>query len=187
VVLVSDVFLIGTLGKTAVKGVVKIGGKVLARSAVEPVEVAIAKTSAKETVETVVEKAGAIQNPVSNPLREGLEIEAKQLAEQALTKNTAVWRPTIEQTQGAAFQVIVGVPKFTKGVLLKGTIFDATEAGLLEIKSGASALTSTYQLRLQTYLSVLKSQPYIIRTTRPINPAFGDWLKRWGVKVEVIK
>jgi hypothetical protein len=71
--------------------------------------------------------------------------------------------------------------------LLKGTIFDATEAGFLEIKSGASALTSTYQLRLQTYLSVLKSQPYIIRTTRPINPAFGDWLKRWGVKVEVIK
>ncbi len=90
-VLASDVFLVGTLGKTVVKGVVKNGGKVLARSAVDPVKLAISKTAAKETVEPFVEKAGITQNPVSNPLRRGIEFEAQQLTEQGLTKNTAVW------------------------------------------------------------------------------------------------
>ena len=35
--------------------------------------------------------------------------------------------------------------------MLKGSILDATETGLPEIKGGSSVLDSTYQLRLQTY------------------------------------
>jgi hypothetical protein len=124
---------------------------------------------------------------VSNPLRAGVEFEAQQLAELGLPKNTTVWRPTIEQTQSAAFKVIVGEAKYTKGGLLKGSILDATETGLLEIKGGRSVLDSTYQLRLQTYRSLIESQPYTIRTTRPINPPFRDLLQRWGVKVEGIE
>jgi hypothetical protein len=35
--------------------------------------------------------------------------------------------------------------------MLKGSILDATETGLPEIKGGSSVLDSTYLLRLQTY------------------------------------
>jgi hypothetical protein len=83
--------------------------------------------------------------------------------------------------------VIVGDPKYTRGGLLKGTTLDATEAGLLEIKHGSSVLDSSYQLRLQTFRSLTEGTPYTIRTTRPINPTFRDWLQRWGVKVEGIE
>jgi len=133
----------------------------------------------------------------SNPLRAGVEFEAQQLTELGLPKNTTVWRPTMDQTQSAAFKVIVGEAKYTKGGLLKGSILDATETDLLEIKDGSSVLDSTYQLRLQTYrfhvenaertAKNLPPLPYTIRTTRPINQTFCDWLQRWGVKVERIE
>lgn len=119
-----------------------------------------------------------------NPLKAGVDFEARQLAELGLPKNTTVWRPTVEQTQSAAFKVIVGEAKYTKGGVLKGTILDATDAGFVELKGGSSVLESSYQLRLQTYRSLIEGQPYTIRTTRPINPTFQDWLQRWGVKVE---
>ena len=83
--------------------------------------------------------------------------------------------------------MIVGEAKYTKGGLLRGTTLDATDAGFLEIKGGTSTLNSTYQLRLQTYRSLIEETPYTIRTTRPVNSTFGDWLQRWGVKVEGAK
>lgn len=83
----------------------------------------------------------------------------------------------------AAFKVIVGEPEFTPGGLPKGTIFDGTLGGNLEIKGGSSMLNSTYQLRLQTYRSLKTNTPLTIETTRPINPTFQNWLNRWGVSV----
>jgi hypothetical protein len=122
--------------------------------------------------------------PPSSSLRAGVDFEAQQLAKLGLAKNTEVWRPSVEQTRSAAFKVIVGDARYTEGGLLKGSIVDATEAGLVEIKGGSSVLNSTYQLRLQVYRSLIEPQPYTIRTTRPINPSFRDWLQRWGANVE---
>jgi RHS repeat-associated protein len=135
---------------------------------------------------TAVEEAASGVNVVApnNPLKAGLEFEAQQLAELDLPKNTMTWRPTLEQTESSAFKVIVGDAKSTEGGLPKGTILDATEAGLVEIKGGSSLLGSSYQLRLQTYLSLIEAQQYTIHTSRPINPTFSDWLQRWGVTVE---
>lgn len=92
--------------------------------------------------------------------------------------------PTLEQTESAAFRVIVGEPKFTTGGLPRGTIFDASQGGLLEIKGGTSVLDSSYQLRLQTYRSLIENRPLIIETTRPVNPTFQRWLQRWGATVQ---
>jgi hypothetical protein len=122
-----------------------------------------------------------------NPLAAGVQFEAQQLTELGLSGNPrpGLWRPTFEQTQSSAFKVIVGDARFTKGGIPVGTILDAVDpgGGLLEIKGGSSVLDSTYQLRLQTYRSLVESVPYTIRTTRPINPTFEDWLGRWGVQI----
>ncbi|MEJ2612281.1 MAG: hypothetical protein P8179_20000 [Candidatus Thiodiazotropha sp.] len=72
-----------------------------------------------------------------------------------LNKNNSVWRPDQEDFDSATFKVIVGDRKFTKGGQPKGTIFDSTDNGYLEIKGGTSQL----------------------------NPSFQDWLDRWGVNV----
>src|SRR5262249_16103339 len=115
------------------------------------------------------------------------DFEAQQLAELGLPKNTTPWRPSVTQTQSAAFKEIVGEVKFTKGRKFKGTILDATEEGFVEVKAGSSVLDSSYQLLLQTYQSLLEGQPYTIRTSRPINRQFSDWIQRWGVTVERTK
>jgi hypothetical protein len=39
-------------------------------------------------------------------------------------------------------------------------------------------------LRLMTYRSLIAAEPLTIRTTRPVVPAFQEWLDRWGVTVE---
>lgn len=77
----------------------------------------------------------------------------------------------------------MGVPKYTKGGQPKGIIFDGVENGYLEIKGGSSALSSTYQLRLETYKATIDGQPFSIQTTRPVNLQFQDYLNAWGVKV----
>jgi len=122
--------------------------------------------------------------PMLMYLTEGVDYEAQRLAALNLPKNTTVFQPTAEQAQSAAFQVIVGPPQYTAGGELVGTISDSTEGGLLEIKSGSSPLNSTYQLRLQTYNSVVNSIPYTIDTTRPVNPTFMNYLQNWGVTVQ---
>ncbi len=118
-----------------------------------------------------------------NPLKAGIEFETQQLAELGLPKNTTVFRPTLAETESAAFNVIVGPPRFTPGGQPRGTIFDATQGGLTEIKGGSSTMDSSYQLRLQVYRSLKLGEPYTIQTTRPLNPTFADWLQRWGVTV----
>jgi len=61
-----------------------------------------------------------------------------------------------------------------------GTIYDGfSSAGLAEIKTGTSALTSSYQLRLQTYGALINDTPLTIYTSRPLNSTFGEWLTRW--------
>jgi hypothetical protein len=116
-------------------------------------------------------------------LEAGTAYETQRLAELGVPGNTAVWRPTAADIDSAAFKVIVGDAKYTAGGLPQGTIFDATQGGLLEIKSGSSVLDSSYQLRLQTYYSLKNDLPFTLETARPINPTFQSWLNRWGVTV----
>src|SRR5262249_52455903 len=66
-------------------------------------------------------------------LKAGVNFEAQQLAEIGLSKNTTVWRPSLEQTESAAFKVIVGKPKYTSSGSLRGTTLDSTDAGFVEI------------------------------------------------------
>jgi hypothetical protein len=117
----------------------------------------------------------------------GQAFEAKQLAELGLEKNNRVWRPTIEETNTATFRLIVGEPKYTPKGSLKGTIFDASSNGFLEIKGGTSELVSSYQLRLQVYRSLMTDTKYTIRTTRPVNPTFAEWLERWGAMIDKVE
>jgi hypothetical protein len=79
--------------------------------------------------------------------------------------------------------VIVGDAKYTQTGLLRGTVPDSTQGGLLEIKSGTSVLDSSYQMRLQVYRSLKEGVSHTIDTTRPVNPTFQAWLERWGVTV----
>ncbi|HWM66029.1 MAG TPA: hypothetical protein VNO35_05545 [Steroidobacteraceae bacterium] len=68
-----------------------------------------------------------------------------------------------------------------------GVIYDgSTSGGLAEIKTGSSSLESSYQLRLQTYGSVVNPEagPLTIYTSRPVNPTFQNYLTRWGVDVK---
>jgi len=119
----------------------------------------------------------------TNPLRAGQLYETEQLAAQGIPKNNTVFTPSVEQTQSAAFKVIVGDAKYTPQGKLQGTIFDGTQGGYLEIKNGTSTLNSTYQLRLQTYKSVVDDIPFTIQSTRPVNPTFQTYLDSWGVRV----
>jgi RHS repeat-associated protein len=115
----------------------------------------------------------------------GRNAEGPALANQGFSQNQTVFTPTPEQMQSAAFQVMVGPPKYTRGNVPIGTKFDSIDNGVyLEYKSGSSFLDSSYQLRLQTYFSVVNSVPYIIQTTRPVNPEFQEYLRRWGATVQ---
>jgi RHS repeat-associated protein len=113
------------------------------------------------------------------------DYESDRLAALNVPKNTTLFQPTSDQVQSAAFQVIVGPPQYTAGGQLVGTISDGTAGGgLLEIKGGSSTLNSSYQLRLQTYNSVVNNVPLTIETTRPVNPTFMNYLQNWGVTVK---
>jgi len=128
-------------------------------------------------VEAVVVPAG------TDALAAGRAFEAERLAAYGAAKNTTVFRPTAADVSSAAFKVVVGDAKYTAGGELRGTILDSVDGGLLEIKGGTSPLSSTYQLRLQTYYSLKLGQPLTIRTMRVPNTEFSDWLNRWGVQV----
>jgi len=128
-------------------------------------------------------RIAAADSAVHSALEAGAAHETERLAQLGIPKNNVVWRPGQADFDSAAFKVIVGDPKFTPGGLAKGTIFDGTLGGNLELKGGSSMLDSSYQLRLQTYRSLTTDTPLTIETTRPINPAFQSWLDRWGVSV----
>jgi hypothetical protein len=121
---------------------------------------------------------------IPHPLKSGLAAEAMALEALKISKNTAVWRPTMEQTRSLAFKSIVGDPRFTTTGLARGTVLDSVESGFTEIKSGSSTLDSTYQLRLQTYRALLEKQPLTIYTNRPVDLQFGQWLGPRGVQIE---
>jgi len=93
--------------------------------------------------------------------------------------------PTPDQVNSAAFKVIVGAPKYTSSGDLVGTIYDGLNTnGLAEVKTGSSVLDSSYQLRLQTYGSLINDTPLTIYTNRPVNSTFQQYLKNWDVGVQ---
>ena len=100
-------------------------------------------------------------------LQAGVRAEAKVLAARGVPKKTKVWRPTQEQMDSAAFRVVVGKPKFTPGGKPVGTAVDSPG---LEIKAGSSSLSSSYQLRMLTYRSLVENEPLTIATSRPSFP-----------------
>jgi len=121
---------------------------------------------------------------IPSALRSGQAAEAQALGALHIAKNTDVWRPSPEQMDSPAFRKIVGSPHFTARGRARGTVLDSVEGGLAEIKSGASVLNSTYQLRLQTYRAVVEDRPLKIYTNRPVDLEFGQWLNPWGVQIE---
>jgi hypothetical protein len=121
---------------------------------------------------------------VPSILSSGQDAEARALSALNAVKNTEVWRPSRQQIDSPDFRRIVGRPLYTVRGIVRGTIIDSVEDGLAEIKSGSSILNSTYQLRLQTYRSVVEERPLRIYTSRPIDIDFGQWLDPWGVKIE---
>ena len=120
----------------------------------------------------------------ASPMSEGRAFEKQQLQQLRLDKNNDVWRPEASDINSAAFRVIVGPAKYTRGGKPVGTIFDSTQQGNVEIKGGSSTLNSSYQLRLQVYHSLKFERPMTIVTSRPVNPTFADWLRRWGVQIQ---
>jgi hypothetical protein len=120
---------------------------------------------------------------IPEPLVSGQNAEARALEALNVSKNTEVWRPTVSQVCSAVFRAIVGDARYTTRGLVRGTVVDSIERGLAEIKSGKSVLDSTYQLRLQTYRSVVEKQPLTIYTSRPVTSPFRRWLDPKGVKV----
>ena len=127
---------------------------------------------------------GTAPHRIPEHLVSGQAAEARVLDALHVSKNTAVWRPSPAQVGSAVFRSIVGDPRYTARGLARGTVLDSTEEGLAEIKSGRSALDSTYQLRLQTYRSMIERQPLTIYTNRPIPSPFRQWLDPKGVKVK---
>jgi hypothetical protein len=125
---------------------------------------------------------GDARTPVA--LVSGLAVEAHALQALHLPKNTEVWRPSPEQVGSLDFREIVGSPHYTATGLARGTVLDSVAAGLAEIKSGGSTLESTYQLRLQTFRSIVEKKPLTIYTSRPIDVDFGHWLNPRGVAIK---
>jgi hypothetical protein len=128
--------------------------------------------------------SGPAVHRVPEPLVSGQAAEIRALDALHVSKNTEVWRPSLAQVCSDAFRAVVGAPRYTSRGLARGTVLDSIEAGLAEIKSGTSALDSSYQLRLQTYRSLIEKQPLTIYTNRPIASPFRRWLDPKGVKVK---
>lgn len=114
----------------------------------------------------------------------GNAVEARTLDALGRHKNKAVWRPSIEQLESDRFRQIVGSPRFTDRGYPRGTVVDSEEGGLAEIKSGATKLGASYQLRLQAFRAQAESQPLKIYTNRPLAEPFSHWLGPLGIKVE---
>lgn len=114
----------------------------------------------------------------------GRNVEAEKLSKLNIHKNNTVFRPSEDDINSAAFNVIVGDAKYIKSGVLKGTIFDSVDGANIEIKSGKSVLSSSYQIRLQLYRSVTTNTQYILRTSSPVTQELQDIITRWGGKVE---
>lgn len=134
----------------------------------------------------IIKKKEPISPGMLNVFSEGKAAEEKILRLLQLDKNKELWRPTDEQIESVKFKEIVGNIKFTKRGLYKGTVLDSTECGYTEIKSGKSPLRASYQLRLQTYKSVIDNRPFTIYTDRPTNNEFNRWSSLYNIKIKPI-
>lgn len=141
-------------------------------------------TEVGDALPSVLESSNVVTTGSPPQLVSGQAAEVQQLA--ALNSSGKVpFTPTADQVNSAAFKVIVGEPQYTEGGDLVGTIYDGLNAdGLAEIKTGSSALNSSYQLRLQTYGSLVNDQSLTIYTSRPVNSTFQTYLNNWGVSVK---
>jgi len=118
------------------------------------------------------------------PLQEGRSTESRALLALQRAKNRATWRPTAAQLISPEFKRIVGLAQYTERGFPRGTILDSVEGEFAEIKSGQSALSPTYQLRLQAFRAWAESRPLKIYTNRPVDPEFERWGKPLGVAIE---
>lgn len=119
-----------------------------------------------------------------HPLRAGRSAEIRALSALQREKNRTTWRPSPEQVTSPEFKRIVGLPRYTERGFPRGTILDSVEGEFAEIKSGQSALSATYQLRLQAFRAWAEARPLKIYTNRPIDPEFDRWRKPLGVAIE---
>lgn len=131
-------------------------------------------------------KKEAISPGMLDVFTQGKAAEEKILKLLQLDKNKELWRPNDEQIESNKFKEIVGAIKYTKRGLYKGTVLDSTECGYTEIKSGKSPLRASYQLRLQTYKSVIDERPFTIYTDRPANKEFIRWSSLYNIKLKPI-
>jgi len=116
-------------------------------------------------------------------LSAGQQREKAGLDAWGIPKNTIEFRPTATDMADPLFKNIVGKAEFTPAGLPKGTIIDVIATnGYTEIKTGASIVNSSYQLRLQVYYAQKNNITMTIATTRAINPTFKTFLTRWGVQ-----
>ena len=118
------------------------------------------------------------------PLRAGRSEEIRALSALQREKNREIWRPSPEQVESPEFKRIVGLPRYTERGFPRGTILDSVEGEFAEIKSGGSALSTTYQLRLQAFRAWTEARPLKIYTNRPVDPEFERWRKPLGVAIE---
>jgi RHS repeat-associated protein len=129
------------------------------------------------------DSSATIASSVPPQLTFGRQWEADRLKALGLTKNTSIFAPSVADTNTDLFREIVGKPQFTGSGNPVGTIFDSIGDGNLEIKGGSSTLKTSYQIRLQAYLSTVNSKDYTIETSRPVHPNLDSYLDKWKVRV----
>jgi hypothetical protein len=139
-----------------------------------------------ESPNKIITKKPIVLPGMLDVFTQGKAAEQKILKLLQLDKNKELWRPSEEQIESNKFKEIVGAIKFTKRGLYKGTVLDSTECGYTEIKSGKSPLRASYQLRLQTYKSVIDKRPFTIYTDRPTNKEFIRWSSLYEIKIKPI-
>ena len=122
------------------------------------------------------------------PMEQGRIDERTQIEADGRTHNNTVFRPTEEQVNSIEFHEIVGEAEYTAGGKIKGTIVDMhgepNGKPNVEIKSGKSLLSSSYQLRLQVYQSTVEKIPYVLRTSRPVSSPLTELIEKNGGIIE---
>ena len=121
-------------------------------------------------------------------MEQGRIDERTQIEADGRTHNNTVFRPTEEQVNSIEFHEIVGEAEYTAGGKIKGTIVDMhgepNGKPNVEIKSGKSLLSSSYQLRLQVYQSTVEKIPYVLRTSRPVSSPLTELIEKNGGIIE---
>ena len=123
--------------------------------------------------------------PATPPvLVSGQQAELSALERLRRQKNRQVYRPSDEQMNSPEFKKIVGPAQYTERGYARGTVMDVADGEFAEIKSGASVLEPTYQLRLQAYRAAVEQRPLCIYTNRPVSAQFTERITSLGVAIE---